>query len=84
MKILLLVILTKFHRKLINVASSSKEPVQTTAPTTLSESTSQEYMDMQDIQDPYEDYDNYYTNWDGCGLFWDIPFSKEYYGYHNS
>jgi hypothetical protein len=43
---------------------------------------SPEYMDMQDSQDPYENYIDHSINWDGCGLFWDEPFSVEYYAYH--
>jgi hypothetical protein len=39
-------------------------------------------MNMQDSQDPYED-DGLDINWEGCGLFWDTPFSKEYYDYHD-
>jgi hypothetical protein len=46
---------------------------------------SPEYLDLQDSQDPYEDFDDdHKINWEGCGLFWDIPFSHEYYRYHNT
>jgi hypothetical protein len=46
---------------------------------------SPEYLDLQDSQDPYEDFDDdHKINWEGCGLFWDIPFSHEYYQYHNN
>ena len=34
-------------------------------------------------QDPWDGYDEE-INWDGCGLYWDEPFSEEYYMYHNA
>jgi hypothetical protein len=51
--------------------------------TTVPQKNSPKYMDMEDSQDPYADIDDHYINWEGCGLFWDIPFSEEYYRYHN-
>ena len=39
------------------------------------------YSDPEFSQYP-EDYEP--INWDGCGLFWDTPYSREYYRYHNT
>jgi hypothetical protein len=44
---------------------------------------SPEHIDMEDSHDPYPNTDDHYINWEGCGLFWDIPFFEEYYNYHN-
>ena len=44
---------------------------------------------FQDSQDPWEDFDNsshdnHIINWEGVGLYWDMPHSKAYWEYHNS
>ncbi|CAI9108852.1 OLC1v1008551C1 [Oldenlandia corymbosa var. corymbosa] len=37
-----------------------------------------------DSQDPWEYEHCHDINWDGCGLFWFEPYTKEYYEYHCS
>jgi hypothetical protein len=55
-----------------DIPSSSTEPVQLE----LTVPDPRKYIDMQDNQDPYEDFDDHAINWDGYGLFWDIPLSQ--------
>jgi hypothetical protein len=65
-----------------HASSSSTKKVLPEVPTNLD---APEYLDLPDSQDPYEDFeDDHKINWEGCGLFWDIPFSHEYYRYYNS
>jgi hypothetical protein len=65
---------------LADIPSSSTELVQLE----LTIPDSPEYIDMQDSQDPYEDFDDHAINGDGYGLFWDIPFTKNFFAYHNT